>query len=225
MNVDVKPDLKKAFGSVLAKMGDFGIQESAFNEAIGKGSFMPVGEHAVTIQSAELTVTKKTGAPMIVTALADKDGATIKHYTVLFREDQKTGETDYSRGYLQLIQALVADTAFKLDYIAEIPAQAANNKTTLVDALVGMKLVAVVAKGKEGYEIIEEGGSFYVRDVVDGASLIPSSFQSLSDAATMAKDEGFKRAFNNVQYVKADKEEVTSNEVALKKVFASVKTK
>jgi len=218
-----KPDLKKAFGDVLTKMGDFGIQESSFNEAIGKSSFMQVGEHSCTIQSAEAVVGDY--GPQLVLVWADKDGSSIKQYVSFFMEDRDTRELSYSRGYLSLIQCLIADVAFKLEYVKEIPRQAAENKTTLVDGLVGTRATIVVAKGKKGYEIIEENGAFYVKDVNDGTLLIPTPFQSLSDAATMAREEGFQRAYNRVHFVKPDKEAVANNEAALRKVFEVAQAK
>ncbi len=223
MSAQQKPDLRKAFGDVLSKMGDFGIQETSFNEAIGKSSFLQVGEHSCTIQSAEIVVGDY--GPQLVLVWSDKDGANIKQYVSFTMENRDTREITYSRAYLSLIQAMIADVPFKLEYVKEIPRQAAEGKTTLVDGLVGMKATVVVAKGKKGYEIIEENGQFFVKDVTDGTVLISTPFQSLSDAATMAKEEGFQRAYNRVHFVKPDKEEVAKNESGLRQVFEVAKSK
>ncbi len=220
---DVKPDLKKAFGDVMSKMGGFTVQESSFNEAIGQSSYLPVGEHLATVQSAEIVV--GNFGPQIEVVWASTEGATIKQYVSMIQADEKTGETKFSRAYLSLMQAMIADLSTKLSYAEEIPKQAGQGKTTLVDALVGCKATIVVAKGKKGYEIIQDNGSFHVKDVADGTVLIESPFQSLSDAAKMAKEEGFKRAYNRVNFVKPSKEEQPANETALKAVLAKSKAK
>lgn len=217
-----KPDLRKAFSDVLSKMGDFGIQETSFNEVIGKSTFLQVGEHQCTVHSAEILVGDY--GPQLVLVWSDKEGASIKQYVSFTMEDRDTKETTYSRSYLSLIQCLIADVAFKLEYVKEIPRQAAEGKTTLVDGLVGMKANVVVAKGKKGYEVVEESGAFYVKDVKDGSVLISTPFQSISDAAIMAKEEGYSRAYNRVHYTKPDKEEVLKNEEALRKVMEVAKS-
>lgn len=218
----VKQDLKSAFSKMMAGLGgSFEVTESAFNDAIGQSSYMPVGEHRCVIKAAEVVVGNY--GPQIVVTWEASNGAVIKQYVAITVEDQETKETTFAKAYLSLMSCLTEDTNFARTYAQELPRQAMSGKLTLVDGLVGGVANVVVTKGKKGYEISEENKEFFVRDVATNELLIPTPFQSVKDAATVAKEEGFKRAFNKVHFLKPIAEEKANNEAGLKKVIAASK--
>lgn len=206
-----------AFQSAKKSFNIAGVNLTSFNEPISSGSFMEVGRHTVTVESAE-GVEGKFGPQVVVNWKRD-DGASIRQYIPVLFEDKQTKSTHISKLYNLFSTLFAKDITFKSTFFLE----EVMNDTTKFGALAGLKADIVVTKGKKGVDLVSEptSGGYIVVDVETGTRALEPVFMSIKDAAQAAKDAALTRAYNGVSTMIPIEAEVTKNEQALRTALAA----
>jgi hypothetical protein len=187
------------------------IDLSSFNEPISNSSFMEVGEHDVTVENAE--VQDYGYGPNLLITWVNASGASIKQFINLVFEDRETKEKSIAKKYIITSRLFANTIETRNKFFLEVALQ----DTSKFGALKGLKAHVVIAKGKKGYDITNDAtsGGYVVVDVESKERLIDMVFSSMKEAAAEAKEQGLRRAFNEVAYVTPIEGEVENNERAL----------
>jgi hypothetical protein len=189
-----------------------GVDLTAFNEPISSSKFMDVGRHEVRVESVEV---KDFGyGDNLVVTWANEHDASIKQFINLLFTDRTTGESKLSKKYMVFARLFTKDVVFRSTFFLE----QAFADTSKFNALKGLKASITIAKGKKGYDIVSEpvSGGYVVVDVESKAKLIETVFMSLKDANDEAKNQGLKRAFNEIVSCDPIEAEVSKNEQLLR---------
>ncbi len=220
MDTKLQEALAKAKKDLTA---DREFQQTSFNEAVGKGSLLGVGEHNLTITGT--TVEVGNYGPQLVLIVTSDDGVSSKKWVSFQGEDLKTKKPIYNRGYTGLFSALLKDARLAFSYLDNAFLKATSGDFRMYDGLVGLKLRGVVVKAKQGVEVVESAsGKFEVKDVIDGSRVIPKEFNNIQEALVTLKEEGYKQAYPKLSYFKPTKDldTLALNEDVLRKIHSEV---
>lgn len=189
-----------------------GVDLSAFNEPISTAKFMEIGKHEVRVENIEVK-DFGFGDNLIVTWANDQDASTKQFINILFKE-RDTGEEKLSKKYMLFARLFTKDVVLRSTFFLE----QAFADTAKFNALKGMKASITIAKGKKGYDIVSDpvSGGYVVVDVASKEKLISTPFMSMKEANDEAKNQGLRRAFNEVVSCDPIDAEVTKNEQLLR---------
>lgn len=197
----------------------FTAADDVFTTPVGGSSFMPVGEHEVTISSA--TAEEGQYGLQFIIEFKNAAGQTIKDYINLVAQN-KEGETGVKPHYkyLRLGQAIISEPATLHALLKQvIPSNPAN-----IDCVKHSKVLINVAAPTKGHTIVDITGgkailnlefNTYVGDD-DGNTLVYASFDA---AKTAAKAMDLKMAYNKVDKIMSAGDEAQAYNLTLVKAF------
>jgi hypothetical protein len=171
------------------------LQETSFNDSIGKASF-DVGLHKdvkITAVEPRMVVSSKDGTKYasIKISVENADGAKMNHDVFL---TDKEGNMGF--GLRNLLSSLTSDKTLLMNF-----GNAIKRDLTLLSSLAGMYTSFVVSKPTKGAEIISSNGEIIARDIEDGTEY--GRFGSFKEASDFLKENGFRRGYNSISSFKS----------------------
>jgi hypothetical protein len=118
---------------------------SSFNESTPGGKMLDEGRHDVTIESIE----QPEGKPYLRVRVTNESGQYISDSVFLTSQDG----TELSRKFVSFLRAATGTSARAQDLFSRL-----EEDFSLIQALTGLRVNVKVDKGRQGYEIVSDGG-------------------------------------------------------------------